>query len=156
MLTACINDEEPDGGNLSLNDNLPLFSVIMNNGEEISTQSLKGKIGVIMFFNTNCSDCQKELPVIQDLWDIYKGDNDVMIVPISREEGIQEIIEYWTENNLTLPFSAQENRDIYSLFAKSIIPRIYISNSEGTIVFMSGDEDMPSLTLLIDTIEAQR
>lgn len=153
LFTSCINDDEPDGGNISINDTLPQFAVVMNNGETVNTQSFLGKIGIIMFFNTNCQDCRKELPVIQQLWDIYNEDDDLKIVAISREEGEDEILEYWNENSLNLPFSPQNNRDVYSLFAKSIIPRIYISNQEGKVIFMSGDEDMPTLDMLVETIE---
>ena len=154
LLAACVNDDEPDGGNISLYDKLPQFSVVMNNGETITTQDLIDKICLIMFFNTNCPDCQKELPVIQELWQLYKDDNDIIILPISREEGEEEINKYWMDNNLTMPFSPQENREIYSLFAKSIIPRIYISNRDGIVVFMSGDDDLPSLNLLIKNIKS--
>ena len=156
LVSSCVNDNEPAGGNISLHDKLPQFSVVMNTGETFNTQNLMGKISLIMFFNTNCPDCQKELPVIQELWEIYAEDDNVAIIPISREEGEEEILEYWTENNLSLPFSPQENRDIYSLFAKSIIPRIYISDRNATVVFMSGDENMPSLGKLTATIESQR
>ena len=154
-LSSCINDKEPDGGNIYLHDKLPQFSVIMNTGETISTRNLIGKIGLIMFFNTNCPDCQKELPVIQQLWENYVENDNVLIVPIAREEGEEEILDYWRENNLSMPFSSQETRDIYSLFAKSIIPRIYISDREGRVIFMSGDEDMPSYELLTEIMESQ-
>ena len=158
LLAGCVNDEDPDmdGGNISLYDKIPQFSVVMNNGETVNTQDCIDKICVLMFFNTNCPDYQKELPVIQELWQLYKDDNDVIILPISREEGEEEINKYWMDNNLTMPFSPQENREIYSLFAKSIIPRIYISNPEGIVVFMSGDEELPSLDLLTDTMNMQR
>ena len=154
MISGCINDDEPKGSEINLNDKLPNFSVTLNNGKTITTQDLSGKKGLIMFFNTNCPDCQREIPVVQDLWEIYKEDADVDIILIAREEGYDEIAEYWKEHDLTVPFSPQENRDVYSLFAKSVIPRIYIFNKESRIIFMSGDEDLPSLNLLVDTIEA--
>lgn len=154
LFLACVNEDEPKGGNVSINDKLPQFSVNMSNGETFTNQSLIGKVGVIVFFNTNCPDCQEELPVIQELWEKYEEDDNVLILPISREEGEKEISNYWTLNNLTLPFSPQENRNIYSLFATSGIPRIYISDKEGRVIFMSDDKDMPSLGLLIKTIES--
>ena len=157
LLAGCVNDEDPDmnGGNISLYDKIPQFSVVMNSGETICTQSLFGKTGLIMFFNTNCPDCQKELPVIQQLWEKYRHVDDLLIVPVAREEGRDEILEYWSENNLTLPFSPQDNREVYSLFAKSIIPRIYISDRDGRVIFLSGDDDLPSLELLTEIIESQ-
>lgn len=151
--TGCISEDEPKGPSLSVGDPLPQFSVLMNDGEEISTSLLKGKIAVIVFFNTGCSDCQKELPVIQELWDLYKSNASVKIVAIAREETENEILRYWKENNLTMPFSPQTNRDIYNLFAPSVIPRIYIADSSGKIVVSYDDSNMPTLSSLISDID---
>ena len=145
---GCINDNEPQGPSLVVGDSLPVFSVVMNNGEVVSTESLKGLIPVIVFFNTDCSDCRKELPVIQKLWDLYKDNAEVKILAIAREESASQIMSYWEENNLTLPWSAQENRDVYSLFATSVIPRIYIADKTGVITATFGDQDMPTLEQL--------
>lgn len=152
---GCVTDKEPDGASLQVGDPLPEFSVKMNNGEIVSTASLKGKVGVIDFFNTGCPDCQKEFPVIQQLWDLYDGDREVEIVSISREESEQSIMEYWIANDLSFPFSAQETRDVYALFARSIIPRIYISNPKGIITAMF-DDNLATLEELTASIEAAR
>lgn len=151
---GCISDKEPEGPSLKVGDSLPVFSVEMNNGEIITTQSLKGHVSVIVFFNTGCPDCQKELPVIQALWELYKDSELVKIVPIAREESAKEIEAYWKANDLTMPFSPQENRDVYSKFAPSVIPRIYISNTEGVIMASYDDVEMPSLSDLVSVIEA--
>ena len=150
--TGCITDDEPKGPSLSVGDPLPQFSVTMNTGEEISTQSLKGKVAVIVFFNTGCSDCRQELPVIQKLWEEYEQNLTVKIVAIAREENEAEIKQYWNENNFTLPFSPQDTKEVYSLFAPSVIPRIYITNPEGIITFTFDDSHLPSLSSLQEAI----
>lgn len=45
FLTGCIqdDDEEPNGANIQVNDELPTFSVRLNTGETITSQSLEGK-----------------------------------------------------------------------------------------------------------------
>lgn len=154
--TGCISDDEPEGPSLKAGDSLPQFTVTMNNGEIISDSSLRGSVAVIVFFNTGCSDCQKELPVIQDLWEKYIGDSDVKILAIAREESTAEIEEYWQENGLTMPFSPQQNREIYNLFAYNVIPRIYIANTSGIITANFDDIEMPSLKKLIAEIDKAR
>lgn len=151
--SGCVSEDEPQGHSLSIGEPLPQFSVTMNNGLEISTSSLEGKIPVIVFFNTDCSDCRKELPVIQQLWEKFKEDNEVEIIPISREESEKDIKEYWSENGLTMPWSAQETRDVYSLFAPSVIPRIYIANKAGVITSTYDDSNMPALSDLVEAIQ---
>ena len=150
--TGCITDEDPQGPSLSVGDSLPQFSVTMNKGEVITTESLRGKVSVIVFFNTDCSDCRKELPVIQDLWERYHEDSQVKVIAIAREESAEEIENYWRENGLTMPYSPQSNREIYNLFAPSIIPRIYIANPSSVIVANFDDSELPSLDILISEI----
>lgn len=150
---ACINENDPEGITLTKGDHLPDFSIILNSGEVVSTASLQGKVSFLVFFNTSCSDCQKELPIIQQVWEEYQDNPEVMIAAISREENAESIENYWEKNGLTIPWSAQENRDVYSLFAPSVIPRIYIANKKGIITFTSDDSDMPDLNTLISAIQ---
>ena len=151
---GCISDDEPQGIALSPGDSLPSFSVVCSDGATISTESLKGKKSMIVFFNTSCSDCRQELPVVQQVWETFKNDPEVVIIAISREEGPESVAKYWEENNLTIPYSAQTTREVYSLFAPSVIPRIFISNPQGVITFSSGDSDMPDYSLLVDTLNS--
>jgi hypothetical protein len=55
------------------------------------------------------------------------------MVAISRAEGEQSVADFWSANNLQIPYSAQEDRKIYDLFASSVIPRVYFVSSSGII-----------------------
>ncbi|MCH5240502.1 MAG: TlpA family protein disulfide reductase [Muribaculaceae bacterium] len=154
LLSACVNDNEPSGPSLSVGDPLPSFSVVMNDGETVSNISLLGKTSVIIFFNTACPDCQKELPVVQQLWEIYEDDPNIKIIAIAREENEKKISDYWNQNNLTIPWSPQESREVFSLFAPSIIPRIYISDSQTIIRDIFTDNPLPSLETLLTSLES--
>lgn len=153
IASACISDEDPKGPSLSVGDPLPSFSVSLNNGETVSTTSLKGKVAVIVFFNTKCGDCRQELSVIQNLWEFYKEDTGVEIVPIARDENEEDIMLFWKEKGLSMPFSPQNDSDIYLLFAPSVIPRIYIANPQGIIIMQYDDSNMPSLETLVSDIQ---
>ena len=74
VFSSCITDDDDDRGDFALvaGDALPQFSVEMSDGGMLNTQSFSGKVGVIVFFHTDCPDCQKELPVIQKVYDTYK------------------------------------------------------------------------------------
>lgn len=153
---GCINDEEPRGVTLGVGDSLPEFSVTMSNGEMVSTNNLFGKVSMIVFFNTNCKDCQEELPVVQQVWQYFEGNSNIVIVPIAREESHDEILTYWQENSLSMPFSPQENREVYNLFAPSVIPRIFIADTNGVITAAYGDQNMPDFATLVSNIEQTR
>ena len=142
---GCISEKDPDGPSLQVGEPLPQFEVMLNDGKQISTETFMGKTGVIVFFNTGCSDCQKELPVVQQLWDKIKNDDNIVMTVIARQESEKEILEYWEKTGLTMPFSPQEDTKIYNLFAPSVIPRIYISDPKGIIRYSYDDVKMPTL-----------
>jgi peroxiredoxin len=105
------------------------------NGAEtrtFSTSQLTGET-VIVFFNTWCSDCQRDLPLLNDYYLQHKDDDGFQMVAISRAEGVASVSDFWKANNLQIPYSAQDDRRIYDLFASSIIPRIYFVSPQGII-----------------------
>lgn len=125
-LTGCINEREEPVWSLQVGDRLPEFEVVLNNGDQVTTESLRDSESVIVFFNTSCGDCRRELPEIQKLYDECLLQNRlVRFICISREEGAASVAKFWDENHLTMPYSAQPDRRIYNLFASSGIPRIY-------------------------------
>lgn len=65
-MVSCISDgDDSDTGSIELvaGDKLPAFSVTMNGGRVVTHESLRGKVSFIVFFNTGCKDCRRELPV---------------------------------------------------------------------------------------------
>lgn len=149
---SCIKDKEL-GNDLKVGDSLPDFSVQMNNGDIITDDSLKGNVSVILFFHTSCPDCQRVLPEFQRIYDEYI-DKDVKFAIISREESEDEIYSYWNENGLEMPYSAQKTRDVYSLFAASRIPRVYISDKGGIIRYIYTDDPTPGYDEMKSSLES--
>lgn len=112
---------------IRVGEKLPQFSIEMSDGASLSTSSLQGKPSVIVLFRTTCSDCQRELPVLQNLYETYG--HDVNFVCIGRTEEKDVVEAYWVEHKLTLPFSPQSDRMVYNLFATQTIPRVYVADA---------------------------
>ena len=152
LLVSCITEEEEiqTGINLVVGDKIPSFSVVMNTGETISDKDLSGQLSLIVFFNTGCKDCQKELPVIQRFYDTYP---EYPLICISRAETESSIAKYWKENKLTLPYSAQRDKTIYEKFASQTIPRIYIVSPEGIILHIFTDNPLADFDTLAKAVQ---
>lgn len=129
---SCDTPEGPDYYSLVPGDKLPEFSVVCNDGSTLTTEMLRGKKSVIVFFSTKCGDCHKALPEIQQAYDkaMQEDPNNTIYICISRAEGEEEVSTYWKENNLTLPYSAQTTREVYELFTNYIVPKIFVSDSD--------------------------
>lgn len=130
LLSGCIKDDLPEDHSLQPGDRVPAFSVTMSDGSTFSSSELQGKRGMIVFFNTECHDCRRELPKIQQAYDCVKDNPEYMVICIAREESEAEIAAYWRENDLTLPYSPQPDRAVYNLFATVSIPRVYLTNRD--------------------------
>ena len=114
---------------------MPLFTVdVIDNGVPtlFSTADICGET-VIVFFNTSCEDCRRELPRLNSYYLQRRMEKDFRMVAISREEDEASVAAYWEENGLSIPYSAQSDRMIYNLFASAVIPRVYYCSPDGII-----------------------
>lgn len=152
VLSGCIKDN-PEVADLNVGEKLPDFEVIMSDGSVVTDESLKGNVSVVVFFHTSCPDCRQALPVIQNIYDDYAPKN-VGFAVVSREEGLDEVLSYWKENGLEMPYSAQNSRKVYEKFASVLIPRVYISDRDGIIRYIFTDDPVPSYDDVSSAIEA--
>ena len=152
LLCGCIRDGAV-GSNVKVGDKLPEFEVVMNDGTLVTDASLMGNVSLVMFFHTSCPDCQQALPRVQEIYDEYMQEG-VCFALIGRECGKDEIEAYWSENGLNMPYSAQDDRSVYNLFASSRIPRIYISDENGTVRYIFTDDPVATLEDLRSSIES--
>lgn len=116
---------------VAVGDTVPHFSVRLADGGMLQSVALRGRTFVITFFDTTCGDCRRELPVLQRLY-AEMGDS-VRFLCIARGESAEHTSRYWAQNGLTLPAAADPTRCVYELFARHIVPRVYVCASDGTI-----------------------
>lgn len=154
-LCSCINDDRdlsPTGENLSVGDKIPQFQIDLFIPDSldwrvsslssstlstpcitVNSNDLRGKRVYLLFFNTTCKDCQKEFPEVQSLYEKVRSDSNYVFMAVAREQGREAIEEYWKQNGLTLPYSEQNDRRIYNLFASQNIPLLYVIDEDGII-----------------------
>lgn len=137
---SCIMEDNKEY-ELSVGETIPDFSVTMNDGTIVTGAQLRKGVAVIVLFNTGCPDCKNTLPSVQKIYDEYSS--EVSFALISREQDGDSIKKYWEENGYDMPYSAQTDRKIYSLFASSRVPRVYICR-EGTVIASYDDNPIPS------------
>lgn len=140
LFAGCALDDSDSGSAggedlVKVGDRLPSFSVeVVSGGERylFSTDRLSGRT-VIVFFNTGCSDCQRELPELNDYYLRHRDEEGFRMVAISREEPEADVKAYWEAHGLSIPYSPQTDRRIYNLFASVTIPRVYVCSPQGIV-----------------------
>ncbi|GAB3652537.1 hypothetical protein GCM10027594_27090 [Hymenobacter agri] len=114
----------------------PAFTV-QNDAGTVRSADLKGKIVLINFFATWCGPCMQELPHVQELQQRYHNNSKFALLVIGREHSQAEITAFKTQKKFDLPFYPDEKRTVYSLFASEYIPRNYLLDAEGRVVYTS-------------------
>lgn len=134
-------------------DKVPEFTVTTLDGKEISIKDLKGKVVLINFFATWCGPCMKELPEVQkQLWPKFKNENFAM-VSIGREHTKDELEKWNQKKAFTFPIAPDPKREVYSKFASQYIPRNFIVDKTGKIIWQGGGFDQKELEQMIKTIQ---
>lgn len=124
-----------DETHVGVGEAMPVFLTYDNLGRNVDNSSLKGKLSVIVFFDTRCNDCRMEFGDIEMIYK-YIGEN-VNVLAIAREQEASAVRQYWNEMGYTMPFAAPGNRTVYNLFDRgsgSGIPQVYIADKDGVVV----------------------
>ncbi len=134
---SSINDDTDNDSveRIVVGDDVPIFSVgVVDHGmlTTFSTGHLEGET-VIVFFSTLCGDCKRELPELNAYYLRHRNDAGFQMVAISRAEDEDMVAPFWEEYGLEIPYSAQPDRRIYDMFAKSIVPRVYFVAPSGKV-----------------------
>lgn len=155
-LAGCITDKEVSDNSLQPGDKCPEFSVTLIDGTVVNRASLLGRNTLIVFFNTECADCRRELTVVQEVYDkLTESDpsRSADVICIARSQTEASIRAYWQQNGLTLPVSPQQDNAVYRLFATIGIPRIYAIDPDGTITAAWTDDPLPTAAQLLEAMQ---
>lgn len=117
-------------------DKMPDFQLKSSVYENVSSKDLKGKVVLINLFATWCPPCQVELAEIKtSLWPKYKDNKDFTLLVIGREHTDEELTKYNGTKKFTFPLYPDPERKVFDLFAENSIPRTYLINKEGEVIY---------------------
>lgn len=132
ICSACFHEDPDDYDVVHIGDAVPHFVVTLTDGTTYDSSVRDGRGATIIFFSTTCSDCQRELPLLDARY--RQGEfADQHVLCISREETDGAVAAFWRDHDLTLPVAPQTDRRVYNLFATMGVPRIYTVDSRGII-----------------------
>lgn len=138
---------------------VPAFSIHTEDGKIINISDCNGDVVLVNFFATWCGPCRKELPVLQEkVWRKYKDNSHFKLFVIGREHSPQEVAKFKKDQKFEFPIYADKGRSIYGKFANSLIPRNYLIDKAGKVVFVSSgftEEEFNEMVKLIDKLLAE-
>jgi thiol-disulfide isomerase/thioredoxin len=147
---GCIDETGDDIVNrVTVGDEVPEFRVKKADGATdvgFEQSDFMGIRSVILFFQTTCGDCRREMPKIHEAWQYFSKNRDitdVQFILISRGENAATVSEYWTSTTESkpsfspMPYYLDPERAAYNKFANSYVPRIYLIGTDGLVKYLA-------------------
>jgi len=128
-------------------DTMPDFTIEDINGDQIDSEELLNKKAVIIdFWAKWCSPCKKALPHLSDMQEKYEDLVNVVCITIDKARNEDKAKSYVKSRNFKFITLFDPNKDVSKLFNVNTIPRTFIINKNGEIVFRhegytQGDEN---------------
>ena len=143
MFVLCVNAQEDkdESSIIKIGDIAPDFTVQMLDGRSLKLSEMKGKVVLINFWATWCGPCMiefKEIP--EKILKRFEKKADFAFIPVSRGE-TKEIVKakmnQLKSDGIDFPVGLDPDKVIYSKYATLYIPRNYLIDRDGKVVYTS-------------------
>lgn len=102
-------------------------------GERIELEGLQGKGVFVNFWGTYCPPCEKEMPIMEDLYAEYK-DQGVEIVAVNVNEPELTVERFVDRYGLSFPVVIDKGMNVSDAYGISPLPTTVLIDEHGTIV----------------------
>lgn len=145
---ACVDGAEA----LGECQELPDFTGIaawLNSDAPVSRNDLLGAVSLIDFWSYNCVNCQKSLPVIQQLHDAY-GEYGLKVLSVHSpeyafEKETRNVEAAIAEHGITFPVGVDSDLATWKSFNNAYWPSLYLADHNGTVRYFKYGEGAKGL-----------
>ncbi|WP_062046716.1 thiol-disulfide oxidoreductase ResA [Bacillus sp. JCM 19034] len=115
------------------------FALTDLNGERVELSDFEGKGVFLNFWGTFCPPCEKEMPIMEELYDEYK-EKGVEIIAVNVNEPKLTVERFASRYNLTFPIVIDKGRSVTNAYGVHPLPTTILINEHGFVeqVFEGG------------------
>jgi cytochrome c-type biogenesis protein len=150
--------EDPVEDREEIDERIPAidFTLTDGQGNEVSISDYKGKVVFVNFWGTWCEYCVKEMPLLQETYEAYKDDIEILAInvqTIPREKSVEEVLEWVDELGLTFPILFDMDGSVSNEYYITAFPTTYVVDREGYFLgYIPGAIDEEMMKQIIDEI----
>lgn len=135
-------------------DTVPSFTYEKSPGEWKNIGECKGKVVFITFFATWCGPCREELPHIEkEIYQRYKDNSHFELLVFGREHDWETVNKFRSQQQFSMPVLPDTGRHIFAKFAVQGIPRNFLIDKNGKVIWAGVGYDPGDFSHLKKEIE---
>jgi len=110
------------------------FKLIKIDGTSFDFEEARGKVVFINFWASWCAPCIAEMPNIQDLYDDYKDNENILFVMIGLDQDRQKSIDFIKRKKFNFPvYTPDFDTGIPAVYESPSIPTTFVLSKDGKI-----------------------
>jgi cytochrome c biogenesis protein CcmG/thiol:disulfide interchange protein DsbE len=124
-------------------------------GEEVSLDSLRGKIVVLNFWASWCEPCSREAPVLEDVAQRYRvSPQEVVVLGVDVQDLREEALDFARENGVTFASLRDGEDDVKNAYQVPALPETFVIDQDGRIALKVAGQltDPAQLTTAIEQL----
>jgi peroxiredoxin len=113
----------------------PGFTLQSSTGEQVSLESLKGKVVMVNFWATWCVPCRQEMPHLQALYERY-GNLGFELLAVNVEDNPDGARKWLAETPVTFPVLFDAKNTVSKLYKVTAMPSTVLIGRDGNMRFI--------------------
>ena len=121
-------------------------------GENVSLQSLRGKVVIVNFWATSCTTCVREMPQMMATYDKYKSQGLEFVAVAMSYDAPNYVINFTETRHLPFKVAFDATGDVAKAFGDvKLTPTTYVISKDGNVIKRYvGEPEFPSFHTLLE------
>lgn len=120
-------------GFLVVGEEAPKFTLVTFDGVEITPEDMEGKVILVNFWASFCISCRDEAPELEEAWQYYKDQGDVLFIGVAWSDTKKAALAYIDEFGITYLNGPDTKHQITDAYRMEAVPESYIIDKNGII-----------------------
>jgi cytochrome c biogenesis protein CcmG, thiol:disulfide interchange protein DsbE len=144
-------------GTAQVGEQAPDFKVTTFDGEQISLESLRGKVVVLNFWASWCKPCEQEAAELQSSWQQNSPAGDVVFLGMDYVDTEPEALSYIRKFDITFPNAPDMGTKVSQAYRIKGVPETYFIGPDGVVKYIQIGpfESADQINSIIEDIKAE-